>query len=85
MENLLGGRGRGFLIVNAKSMKKIIDSHKYDPILFVSDDIKWCKKHFSSYKNVDFLEDEYHNKVITDMMVLSMCKSVFGDYDCTFT
>ena len=80
------GRGRGFLIVNAKSVKNIIKENKNNPIIFVSDDIKWCKKHFSKYKNVKFLDKCYgDNKVMTDMYALSMCSRIYGDHSCTFS
>lgn len=60
--------------------------NKYKPILFVSDDLKWCRKHFSNYKNVRFLDKTFNdNKTITDLTALSMCFQVYGNQDCTFS
>lgn len=80
------GLSRGFLIVNASSVKKIIEENKHSPILFVSDDLKWCKKHFRKYKNVRFFDDVYDgNKIVLDLTVMSMCREIYGDYHCTFS
>ena len=76
-----------FTILDKTYIYKIINEYKNTDIIFVSDDIEWCKKYFSKYKNVKFVEhiNTNLNPIIYDLTVLTLCKHLIVDMQCTFS
>ena len=76
-----------FTILDKTYIYKIINEYKNTDIIFVSDDIEWCKKYFSKYKNVKFVEhiNTNLNPIIYDLTILTLCKHLIIDMECTFS
>jgi len=56
-----------------KKSKKMIDSQTTDPVYYIfSDDILWCKKNLTFFKNSYYVEN---NKMSQDLELMSLCKN----------
>lgn len=74
-----------YLIVNESICKNIIENSFPHKILFISDDIPWCKECFSKYSNVYFYNSLSFEKPIIDQYVLHKAKYFYGNLDSSFS
>lgn len=76
-----------YLKIDRSLCEKIIKSNNScENILFISDDINWCKTNFYKFKNVYFYDSMVlPKKSIIDQYILHLAKYFFGNLDCTFS
>lgn len=68
-------RGLGFNVYSKEEIDSIINEYfRNDRILFVSDDIRWCKANFSCERYM-FADKPYPNKIEIDLYIQTQCKS----------
>lgn len=74
-----------FLIVHQNIYHQIIKENLNKQIIFISDDINWCKENFKQYNNVKFFDDNVENKLIYDQYMLINCEILVFNLDCSFS
>lgn len=63
-------------VLSADEIRQMLDKHFHDEkkILFVSDDIAWCKENFKG-ERYSFADKEYYCKPYIDLYLQTQCKS----------
>ena len=84
-EKLKHGLNKKFLIVHPDVYHQIIKENLDKQIIFISDDIDWCKENFNQYENVKFFDDNIENKLIYDQYMMVNCETLVFSLDCSFS
>ena len=74
-----------FLIVGPNTYHEIIKNNLNKEIIFISDDINWCKENFNQYNNVKFFDDNIKNKLIYDQYIMANCETLVFNLDSSFS
>ena len=74
-----------WLITTQDAYFKFINDNLDKKIIFVSDDIQWCKENFNNYNNVLFNEYNENDKVLIDQFIMYNSYELIINSDCTFS
>ena len=64
-------------VFSVDEVKQILNKHFHNEkkVIFVSDDIEWCKTNFSDNKKPCFADKQYYCKPYIDLYIQTQCKS----------
>lgn len=74
-----------YLITTPEMYFDFIKNNSDKKIIFVSDDIEWCKKNFKNYNNILFNEYNEKDKILMDQFIMFNSYELIINVDCTFS